>query len=312
VSNARNVSKSRWIQAFSCAAALLSWRGQALAAAADLVDLSWNAVGECSSAAQVLRAVQAQLGPDFTSDTRLVAHGELSLESNGAYLLRLSYTTNSGSRDERQMRGESCAAVSDAAALALALALNPSVGIQAAVEAPASTAKADEKLASFVVQLLAAFDTPVLGLPTLGGGLRAGVALAGLELSISAQLFLPREQTSHDITIELQYWSLDVGACYLVPAGSWSLGPCARFELGRLSGDPRGDIDEPTQRAARVHAVTLGGVVRLRLYAPLWFALDASLEWVARRPQFNVTGTGTIARPNTFGARLSLGPMLAF
>jgi hypothetical protein len=279
------------------------------------IELRWSADDECSSAQDVLNAVAAQRGDDFDSQTRIRAQGELRALDGGEYDLSLSYTTTSGARDERQIHGESCAAVTKAAALVLALALDP--GRAELPERPppltplqpsAAAAKSD-----MFVGLLAVLDTPILGEPAFGGGLRLGWRFGPLELSASFQLFSPAEREAADVTMRLTLWSVDVGACYLARMDGWSVGPCGRFEVGRLAGTPRGAVDEASSGSARMQAATLGGALRVQLSSPVWLGLDAAFEWVARRPQFDVTGApDTIAHSRVFGARLTAGPMLVF
>jgi hypothetical protein len=287
----------------------------ASAAGQNRIELRWSADDECSSAEDVLNAVAAQRGEDLDSETRIRAQGELRALEGGEYDLWLSYTTTSGARDERQIHGESCAAVTNAAALVLALALDPGRGESPERPPPLTPLQpsAAEANSDMFVGLLAVFDTPILGEPAFGGGLRVGWRIGPLELSASFQLFAPAEREAADVTMRLTLWSVDVGACYLARMDGWSVGPCGRFELGRLAGTPRGPLVEASSGSARMQAAMLGGALRVQLSSPLWLGLDAAFEWVARRPQFDVTGASdTIAHSRLFGARLTVGPMLVF
>lgn len=293
---------------------VIGWAWQlatpALAAPPSFVELEWAAPDRCSSAADVLAAITTQLGENFSSETRIRAAGIMHV-AGGMYVLELRYSTEAGGFDERRVEGESCRAATDAAALVLALALDPAKAAPPPAR-PSATAAARPDRSAFIASVLGEFDSALLGLPTFAPGVRFGWRYEGLELSASFQYFLPREHSNQDIALRLQLLSFDVGACYLVRSGGWAFGPCGRFEIGRLSGNPSGAVDAGTPGSARAHAATLGGTLRLPLSAALRLAFDAGFEWVSRRPQFQVTGAATIAHPSTFGLRLALGPALVF
>lgn len=300
--------------AFACAFGVA---GRAAAAPRDFVELSWDAETACSSSGDVLDAIDQQLGAAFASEIRLTARGAVRASENGEYELDLEYTTTGGARETRRIRGESCAAVTSAASLVLALALDPEHSVvmprePTPVTPPIAAEPKRPSDSAFGVGLLAVLDTPIHDQPAYGGGLRFAYRYSAFELSATAHLFLPRDSARGDITLRLQLWSVDVGACYLFRLSEWAVGPCARFELGRLSGAPRGEVDAPTAGAARTQAATLGAALRVPLWAALQLWLDAGVEWVSRRPQFEVTGEGTVASPSEFGARLVFGPVLVF
>jgi hypothetical protein len=232
----------------------------------------------------------------------------MSMSAEGEYVLDLRYTTTAGAFDARRIRGESCETVTRAASLVLAIALNP---LRAATREPPlaepSSDTEDREPLAFSIAAVALVDTPVLRSPAAGVGGRAAFRLGSLELSASAHWFFPRDRSRDGVGLRLQYWSIGLAACYLLRVSSWAFGPCASFEMGPLSGEPRGEVDAPRPGSARVHAATLGGGLRVPLWAALGLVFDASLEWVERRPQFKVEMFGTITSSSVFGARSSLG-----
>jgi hypothetical protein len=309
-----NVSESsRSCRAFCAAACVLAFCSDAIAAAPDWIELSWSAADGCSSAADVLDSVDDQLGEQFVSQTRIRARGELHRQQGGEYELQLDYDTDAGAQDRRRIRGETCHAVTEAAALVLALAVDPTRVLSHEPTAPPPPAAVDagENL-ELSAGVRALFDTAVTSLPTVGGGIRLGVRYGAFELSASAQVFLPREPTSDGIGMRLQYWSADIGACYLARVAAWSLGPCARFEMGMLSGEPQGELETAEGGSERVHVATLAAATRVPVFGAFQFEAEAGFEWVARRPQFDVEGAGTVASPALFGARVTAGALLAF
>jgi hypothetical protein len=298
----------RWPVAAALAVIVLCPLSQQVrAAAADSVELTWDASEACSSVADVLRSIDAQLGPDFASDTKLRAQGTMSVSAEGEYVLDLRYSSGAGAFDARRIRGDSCETVTRAAALVLAIALNPAAVTREPPPAEPVPDTEERQPPAFSMAALALFDTPVLGVPAAGAGGRAAFRLGGLELNASVHWFFPRVRSKDDVGLRLQYWSIGLGACYLWRVSSWGLGPCATFEMGPLSGEPRGEVDAPKAGSARVHAATLGGALRVPLWAALGLVFDAGFEWVERRPQFHIEMGEKIASSSVFGARSSLG-----
>jgi hypothetical protein len=279
--------------------------------------LRLNGPDGCNDAARLFGAMDAQPGAELPTDTQLEARASVVAHSTQDYELILDYRTASGAADHRVIRGESCKTVTDAAALVLGLALNPSppppppaASEQAHEPAPGSAGKTRF---GFEIALLGLFDTAALSVPTLGAGLRLAGALGPVRLMVSVQGFLPREVERNSVTTRLQLVSIAAGACYLADLGTSSvLGPCVQFEMGPLSGESRGKVEGATAGSSRLQALTVSGEFRLRLSAALWLAINAGLEWISRRPDFVVTGVGTVASPSLLGARIALGPLLAW
>jgi hypothetical protein len=275
------------------------------ASASQHVTLKSSAPAGCPTTDDILHAIDTQLGADFATDTTLQASVRISAHGPHDFALKLSYDATPGFSDEREIHGESCAAVADAAALVLALALSPNKS-EARTE-PVSKA-------SWTLELGAAalLDTAAQAEVAVGGALRIGVGFGSVHFDISANDFLPTETEHTGVTTRLHLWSLGVGVCYLPSWGPWELGPCGRFEVGQLSGEAHGSVEAAQAGAARLQAATLGAEIRLQILTPLWLVLDAGLEWIARRPQFVIVGDGTVSNPHNFGARMAFGPLLTW
>ena len=289
--------------------------GRVLANAASSVQLSYDVPVGCPPALALTGAIDAQLGDGYATDTVLRARVRVVARGARVYELSVDYSAASGVSDRRLMHAESCAAAVDAAALVLALALNPiqpaPLPAPMAAASPAETPTASSE-PSFTLAALALLDTALLQKPALGGALRIGVGLGPLQFSLGATYFVPDRVSSDAGTATLTFWSVDVGACYLTAWGPLALGPCGHFELGRQAGEVRGHVEAARSDGARLQAAALGGEVRVALSERFWLVADAAIEWIARRPQFVVTGSGTVGSANPFGARLGLGPQLVW
>jgi hypothetical protein len=273
--------------------------------------LHWSAPAGCPQATDVLRAIDAQLGADFVSDTQLTASAEVTAHDAGDYELAVTYTTASGERDQRRMHGESCATVTEAGVVVLALALAPGFALPRTPTAP-SPRPISTSISMWNVGAFALFDTASFSVPAFGAGLRMGWGLGPLQLSLAAHYFLPREVARAGLSTQLRLWSVQVGACYLTSLSTLLLGPCASFEMGRMAAESRGDLEASQPGAARLQAATIGAEIRLHVHTPLWLTFSGGLAWIARRPQFMVAGIGTVSSPATFGARITVGPLLVW
>jgi hypothetical protein len=275
------------------------------------IKLQLNAPATCPDTAELLRRVDVQLGAEFETDSQLRAMARVRELGPADYELQLSYETDNGATDERILRGESCRAVSDAAVLLLAIALNPSAALE--VPQPEPKAADPEAAAAWWAPQLGAFaalDTALMGRPTFGVGAQLGVRLGPLELSARSQLFLPRSVDREGTTTTLNGFSFDLVACVPWRIERLMLGPCVRAEVGRLAASVAGAVEAQTPGAARFQALALGAEVRVRVAARLWLALAGDANWFTRRPQFLLTDLGEVERPAKFGMRVYLGPQL--
>jgi hypothetical protein len=158
--------------------------------------------------------------------------------------------------------------------------------------------------------MLAAGDGSVMPKFAFAGGVQLGFSLGALRVNLSALEWAPKDvRVREGAGAQLEYWSVGVGVCYLLGGPALQAGPCARIELGRLSGAPIG-IDSGRPGGARTQAVALGGQLRFRVIPPVWLMLDVGAEWIERRPSFVVSDYGPLFQPARFGVRSSFGPLL--
>jgi hypothetical protein len=272
------------------------------AGAAEHIELTYTAPQGCPQRADVLRAIERQLGEQFSSDTRLRAEASVTERGPEDYELVIDYSGSSGASGDRRVHSESCVAAADAAALLLALALIPS----AAAPAPAPEAP---RAAGSELGLVGLFDSAVLPGVGFGAGLQFGLSLGAWRINLSVAQWLSKQVELTGVQVQIELWSVDVGACYLGSWGAFEAGPCAGVEVGRLSGYAIG-VDAGRPDGARLQAASLGAQARIRVVAPVWLLFEADVEWIERRPQFVVAGIGAAHHPDPWGARLRFGPLL--
>jgi hypothetical protein len=266
------------------------------------VQLSYTAPSQCPQAAEVLAAIDRQLGAGFQTDTQLQAQAEVIAHGSRDYELVIDYTASSGATDHRRVHAESCKSAAEGAALLLALALIPA-------EAAPPPAAAPTALPHNEFAFLAQVDSAIMPRLAIGMGLQVGLRLGAFRLQLMAAQWLRQQTNFGDIQSTFEFWSVGVGACYLADFDLVQAGPCTRIEIGRLAGYAEA-VEAARPDGARLQAVSLGAQARLRLFSPLWLMFDAALEWLERRPEFIVTGFGRLHQPATWGARLAFGPLL--
>jgi hypothetical protein len=308
---ASRASSAVWFCAWL--ATWLSFPGAAWARPSEHIAIELEAPTPCPDAAAILQRVDAQLGAAFETDSRLRVVLSIQAVQARDYTLQLRYETSSGDAEQRQLSGESCEEVLDAAALVLAVALNPSslgttVEPRVADVSPATTPRTSRAH----VAALAELDTALFQRASVAFGAQLGVRIGPIELRARAQLFLPRSIVLADTTTTFNAFSFDLAACVPYGLGWIGVAGCIRGELGRMAAKPAGTLEDPRPGNARFQAVGAGAELRVRVVEPLWLALGADFAWFLRRPRFVVTDLGEIGRPAALGVRAYFGPHVAW
>jgi hypothetical protein len=111
------------------------------------ISLRYSAPEGCPAAADVIKEVDRLLGDRAApSAAPIEVSARVSQEDGGGYRLRLE-ATRDGTPRVRELRGPTCAAVTDAAAVILALMIDPSAVASAPEEAPKAAQSEPEKTA---------------------------------------------------------------------------------------------------------------------------------------------------------------------
>ncbi|WP_437676370.1 hypothetical protein [Sorangium sp. So ce131] len=149
------------------------------------VDLDWIAPGGCSDRGRVLAEIEQRLGRSVAEGggaPRLRARAEVSRNERGSWDLHLTTTLGETTRS-RELHGESCAELADAAALIIAFALDPDAAARdpAALD-PALTVGAEPGAGSGAEPGAGSGAEPGAGLgaePGAGSGAEPGAGSGG-------------------------------------------------------------------------------------------------------------------------------------
>lgn len=133
---------------------------------AEPLSLAWTAPAGCPSRDDVLAETRRLLGGKIDSDAPLAARAEVALAAPSDYRLRITLDRTPGERP-REVHAPTCAELGDAAALILALSLDPA----SVADAPPGTAlHADPAAPPPPPAPAPLFFFPPLGAPTFPGG----------------------------------------------------------------------------------------------------------------------------------------------
>jgi hypothetical protein len=88
--------------------------------------LRWQAPVDCPSGAEIEAEVLRLVMPKRSLADKLLASAKVESDDSGRYRLTL-HTTQAGVEGERNIEGQTCRAVSDAAIVTLALSLDPNL-----------------------------------------------------------------------------------------------------------------------------------------------------------------------------------------
>ncbi|WP_437782649.1 hypothetical protein [Sorangium sp. So ce1097] len=335
---------SRWARAPSALQALIVAAvlpASALSAHAEprAVDLRWEAPDGCPPADEVRREIARLLG---ASEQHQPIEVEIAVARAGGARLRLDLRIRAPSPGERVIRGDDCASMSRAAALIVAMSIDPDAVARSAAAQPAAQPAPPSAVAAPVAAAPrppppappaaarppAAAERDLEGaiwlsahieqalVPAVGVGLAAGGGIrSGWLRADGAAGVVP--STSSRIAgmaagAEFRLWFLEVDACARALERPVSVYVCALGRQHWLLARGR-EVDEAFTRTAPIFAAGLGALVEWRIAGPL--RGEGALHAVVplRRPRFVVENVeGDVYRPPAAGLSSRLGVALAF
>jgi hypothetical protein len=290
------------------------------------LDLTWQAVPGCPSPADVEAQFARLLGgaARAPSGKRISASAVVRSTSHHRWTLELA-TVLDGAVGRRNLLGDSCASVASAAALLLALMIDPAALERAAgprepsasqtpaappppapktppavaVSAPARAPQAPRVLGPFA-RLFAGADVGLLPSPAPAAGLALGVRVrrVGLELSFRAT-GVRRLAANPEATGDFQLLVGGARACGELGGHAvvWRL--CLGGELERLSGT--GMIDPVRSGTALMGAGTGGLCVAVPVSSRVALSLDLDAALRPYHPAFSDSGARIFRIPLASG-----------
>ncbi|WP_437591584.1 hypothetical protein [Sorangium sp. So ce1000] len=331
------------LPALIVAAGLLPARALATPAEPRTIDLRWEAPDGCPPADEVRSEIARLLG---ASEQRQPIDVAIAVAREGDTRLRLDLRIRAPAPGERVLHGDDCASMARAAALIVAMSIDPDAVARTAAaepaqpEAPAApresaprppprardraprrphpTAEAppavDERDVEGALWLSAQIEqalVPAIGVGlAAGGGIRSGWfradGAAGVVPSSSSRI------AGLTAGAEFRLWFLEVDACARSIERPLGVYVCALGRQNWLLARGR-EVDEAFTLTTPIFAAGLGTLLEWRIAAPL--KIEGALHAVVplRRPRFVVENLeGIVYRPPAVGLSARLGLALAF
>jgi hypothetical protein len=278
------------------------------------LSLAWPTRADCPDQTHVLQRIEAQLARKLGEGGVTLRADALIARDEAGYRLTLR-TERGKERGERVFQAASCAEVSNAAALLIALTAEAPAPVPFAVEpAPPSAPPSP----SYLLRAGAVAERG--SLPRITAGAELAVALAWQRAQAGlAVLWLPAvysERNAQGARVSATLWTTRASYCHDLVGRRLHLLGCAGAELGRATG--RGnDLRDPSAR----HYFWGAGFASLRVVSELTQQLHLYLEPglavpIVRRRYTSRSGEGqrdeVLHTPSVVSARLGFGAQIAF
>lgn len=297
------------------------------------VDLQYAAPESCPRASDFSAAVARLVGRTEQRSKNLKARVSVRSDTHDNFSLTL-LTESDGISGERVIQGRSCSSVADAAALTLALILNPD--IETAPDAgTASNAQTTPvpRTAAVPLQTHTTKAEGVRPMPSRGQTLRwLGTSAVGLDVGVMPK---PGPEISLGLGVSSGRWSLLASGHYALPEtaliagqaraggrlwhgtvmglGCWAfaanaphLGGCIGGSFSRVEGQGKG-VTPARKGATGWLSPTAGIFGDFPLSQRVAFRLSGMLLVPLKRPDAHLDDLGTIQRPSTLTANLQVG-----
>jgi hypothetical protein len=290
------------------------------------VAVDWNAPnGECPDRQHVLDAVMRTIGTGASGHSPLFANARVDKESPDHWLGRVDLS-DTHETAARRVEGESCAAVSDALVMIIALAAAP-VPVAMPLETPSAKSPAPREPSASpranpaissrwrpLIGASALFDIGSLPSSDFGAEVFAGIARGAVVLDAVGTSFQSSTASLSARPTEGATFSLlrlAARGCYRFVKESVQFGPC--LEIGEEWMRARGfGSTSPSNADGETFAPSVGAHALARFSPNAGLRLDAEEGFPMARPRYVIDNTGTVFRgaPATF--RASAGAELLF
>jgi hypothetical protein len=306
----------------------LSGPGPAPATTADELplDLAWNAPAACPDAQSERDEVRRRVG-QLAGDRRTTrVFADIAIRSDASGAFQLSLRTRVGdTTGERDLTGRDCRQLADAAALVLALLINPDAALAPvppppasppSLPAPPNPAEADPaRVAHLAAGIEGALATSLLPGVAAGLSTRLSFLHGPLEVSLRAGGYFPKEQTTAAYPGARASFYLLESALSLCartsPTRPMSAVVCLGGAALRLHGESAGVSTPGAATAYWPEALAeVAGYLRLTRRARL--RIGTEVRGLGHRPDFAILGLGSVYRPGTTSLRGSLGVDMLF
>lgn len=306
--------------------------GSTFAAEARAAGLSWAAPDDCQRADAVSAQVESLIGRPFASVEAPNFEVTITRAGERFRLELVTVDAGQGTRSRRTFEENECVSVTDAAGVAMAIAIGaqadgqpenqePSVEsrneqplpqtvpspVAEKPRAPPTEAKARRRV-QIVLNAGAALDAGALPHPAPGFAASAGARLLAFRVELQGLAFLPAgADAPSGGSAEFALFGGAALVCYEAAnaLGSAAVGACAGFELGRMTGEGSGVTDPGEGDAAwRAARAEIGAVYPAS--RTLGFAARLGVAVPTSRARFDLAGN-EVHRPAALTLRATLG-----
>lgn len=279
------------------------------------MDLDWDSPPGCPDSTAVRAEVVRLTGPTTQGSRHLKASASIQPAVGGGFTLSLA-TNVDGAIGERLLSGGSCESLSDAAALMLALILNPDLVIAQAPEpAPAQVDAAPPPAPRprWQVGAYGGIHTGAIANMSSAFALSLGISFGRLSVRLMPGLSLPEDVfVDADQQLGGRLWTGTAGAlgCVTEALGFLQVTPCIGFDVTRLSARGLGVL---YPREATVYWSSAEAALLLGL--PVGHGVQVELAGMGlvplHRPTVYLDDIGPVSRPAVLGFK-ALGGLTIF
>jgi hypothetical protein len=282
--------------------------------AGSAVELDWDAPAECPNGPSVTAEVERILAGSPGRSSRLRVQGTVSRTPQDKWHVELSLR-GTELEAKRGLEGPNCAAVAEAAALVIALAINPEVERPTPPPKPETTQESratPPQMPTFAgpaISIGATGDSGTVPDGTVGLEGNFGWTLGNVHTELSGTYFLERRGTlaeRDDVGATFRLGDMSLRGCYQFARDRLAFGPCVDVGLQWTRAQGFGPIASRT-----VSGVTpaIGGAMGAEWLISRYFVPYARLGGVVplARPEFAVQGMGYVHRAAVVAFRGTVG-----
>lgn len=290
--------------------------GRLTATTAPLFDLAWDAPAECPNRESVSSDVLRLVGIQAVSPRRLRAQVTIRWDVITRWTLTLA-TDIDGVTGERILSGNSCQSVSDAAAMTLALVLNPESSMGPSAPSQPDVSKGRQQAGSiqpWLVGVHAGLQTGVLKDWSPGFALSLGFATGRFALRLVPG-FTPEQTVLLDgrTNVGGKIWAgtASLLGCWTLLEGHAMLAPCLGYDLVMAHGYGVGVL-HPREQTVYWSSAEVGLVTGVHITHNVSIELFGMGLLALNRPGFYLDNIGRVTHPARFGLRGAVALELAF
>jgi hypothetical protein len=270
------------------------------------LELTWDAPAECPDA-QAVRARVLGFAGAAQAPRQVKAKGTIRPADDTGLMLTLG-TEFDGVSGERTLRGVSCDSLTDAAALVLAMIVNPGMALappqpEAPSTTPASQEPKDRAPRPVMrVGAYAGLQTGVIEELSPSYMLSLGVAMGRLSFHLMPGLTPPQDVTLPNSQVGGRLWlaTVDALGCWSPNLGRVVLRPCLGWNLTRLHGRGRG-VAQVRETSVMWSSAELAVFAGLPLGRHLLVEVGGIGQVPLHRPRVYLDDIGAVSQPAAFG-----------